>query len=241
MQPHPAANLFPRLDTSRLEELADDIAENGQRELIVVWKGMILDGRNRVDACELAGVEPRYRTIEDPDLDPVAFVLSANLHRRHLNESQRATVAAKLKKILAPAAKERQKRKPNSVPVNLPEQKNGDTRDQAAAMLNVSGSSVDHAAAVLEHGSKELIESVEGGSLAVSRAAAIVKTTPKAKQLAAAKKKAPKNGRAKVPREERERFEKAIGTVIRLIEAHGHYPDYKNCCDRIAEFAKKIR
>jgi hypothetical protein len=55
---------------------------------------MILDGRNRYRAAILKGINPRFR--EELPPDPYAFVASANLHRRHLDESQRAMIAARL-------------------------------------------------------------------------------------------------------------------------------------------------
>ncbi len=195
---HPAANLFPLMSETQLKELAADIRANGQREPIVYYGKQVLDGRNRMKACAIAGVEPDSCEIDDDNgFDPIAFVLSVNLHRRHLNESQRATVAAKLKKMLEPEAKERKSagqksggrgRKKNSV-ANLPPSKNGKSRDQAAELLNVSGKSVDHASAVIEHGSPELVAAVERGEVAVSRAAKVAKGTPKNQQLAAAKEK----------------------------------------------------
>ena len=86
---HPAAMLFPMLHGTAIGELAADIKFHGLREPIVLdSQGRILDGRNRLRACHLVGVEPRF--VEwDGQGSPVAFVLSRNLHRRHLNESQR--------------------------------------------------------------------------------------------------------------------------------------------------------
>ena len=60
------------------------------------------------------------------------------------SESQRAMVASKLKGVYAKLAKERQKRKPKSVSANLHEQ-NGKASTEAAAAVNVSARSVDHA------------------------------------------------------------------------------------------------
>jgi ribosome modulation factor len=92
---HPVADLFPLMDCSDLAALAEDIKVNGQRQGIWVWEGQIIDGRNRYEACKLAGAAPRFREWDGKG-DVVRFVLSLNLHRRHLSESQRAAIAAKV-------------------------------------------------------------------------------------------------------------------------------------------------
>lgn len=89
---------------------------------------------------------------------------------------------------MEPVAKERKKRKSKSVGANLPPQ-NGKTRDEAAALLNVGARSVDHATAVIEHGSDELIAAVDGGNVSVSRAAEVCRTTGKNGQLAEVKRR----------------------------------------------------
>jgi hypothetical protein len=89
---HPAAQLFPELPADELKALADDIKKNGQFQTILVFGGKILDGRNRLKACKLAGVEPRFERIAL--VDPLDFVVSCNLHRRHLTPAQRREVIA---------------------------------------------------------------------------------------------------------------------------------------------------
>jgi hypothetical protein len=168
MEFHEAANLFP-LDDEHLEELTADIRANGQRVPIEILDGKIIDGRRRHMACGMAGVEPTFRKIETDD--PIAYVLSLNLNRRHLTPSQKAMVAARAREMFDNQAKERQKRKPaSSVPANLPEQ-TGDARDKAAAAVGVGGRSVDYATKVLTNGVPELAAAVDQGRMAVSTAA----------------------------------------------------------------------
>ena len=94
-QTHPAANLFPLIEGADFDRLAVDISSRGQIEPITLMPdGAILDGRNRWRACEALGKLPITRIYEGDD--PVGHVLALNLHRRHLNESQRAMVAVKL-------------------------------------------------------------------------------------------------------------------------------------------------
>jgi protein gp37/ParB-like chromosome segregation protein Spo0J len=105
---HPAADLFPMVEGDELLELCSDIKERGLQQPIVVWRdGTLLDGRNRLVACYRTNQEVVLETYEGDD--PVQFSLSANLHRRHLNPGQRAVVALKLRALLQPAAKERQR------------------------------------------------------------------------------------------------------------------------------------
>ncbi|MFD8897097.1 ParB N-terminal domain-containing protein [Streptomyces ardesiacus] len=82
------------LDEDELKALADDIRDLGQLQPIVLdSSGRILDGRNRLRACELAEVEPEYITYSGTN--PSAYTLSVNLRRRSLSKGQAAMIAAK--------------------------------------------------------------------------------------------------------------------------------------------------
>ena len=86
------ANFYPMLSEEALAELAADIKENGQQSPITVTAdGVLLDGRNRLKACEIAGVEPRV-TVHEGD-DEGAFVRSSN-ERRHQSTGSRAMSTA---------------------------------------------------------------------------------------------------------------------------------------------------
>ncbi len=166
---HELANVFPMLSAAELEALARDIAENGQRHAITLYQGKILDGRNRYAACELAGVEPRYT--EYTGDNPLAFVVSENISRRHLDESQRAMCAARLATL---GHGQRADYADASFDASV-------TQPQAAEMLNVSRPSVQRAAQVISNGIPELVKAVECGYVSVSRAAQIA-AMPEQKQ-----------------------------------------------------------
>jgi ParB-like chromosome segregation protein Spo0J len=145
------------LDDDQLQELADDIRVNGLRQPIITCDGMILDGRNRFEACKLAGVEPHFAEFEGDD--PLAYVVSLNLKRRHLKESQRALIAARI-------ANMRQGARTDLSPI-------GETfisQADAAKMLNVGKRSVERAHKVMQEGTQELIKSVKQGEISVSAA-----------------------------------------------------------------------
>jgi len=109
MENHPAASLFPLMVDDEYRALMDDIRLNGQREPIIVAEGKVLDGRNRLRACEELGIAPLTRQWQ-PTRDGLAidYVVSMNLHRRHLTASQRAAVAYNLLPWYESEAKKRQ-------------------------------------------------------------------------------------------------------------------------------------
>lgn len=92
IQLHPLCTLFPRMVGSEFAALIEDIKSNGLREPITLHDGMILDGGNRYRACLHAGVEPQFTRFSGSGL--VSFVLSANLHRRHMTAGQQAAIVA---------------------------------------------------------------------------------------------------------------------------------------------------
>lgn len=85
---HPAASVWPMLSEDELADLAADIKANGLIHPVVLTPaGEVLDGRNRLEACKIADVEPTYVT---HDGDPIAYVLAANSQRRHMTIGARA-------------------------------------------------------------------------------------------------------------------------------------------------------
>ena len=92
MELHPLCTLFPRLTGAEFDALVSDIKANGLREPIIIHDGMILDGGNRYRACIEAGIEPATMKFGGGNL--VSYVLSANLHRRHLTAMQSAAIVA---------------------------------------------------------------------------------------------------------------------------------------------------
>jgi hypothetical protein len=102
---HEAANLFPMLAAHELEALANDIKQTGLLNPIVLYQGQIIDGRNRYLACQRAGVEPHFIQWEPNGISPLDWVISQNIHRRHLNASQRACLGRELKCKIALEAK----------------------------------------------------------------------------------------------------------------------------------------
>lgn len=158
---HPVADIFPRMSEREFSALRDDIEANGQREPIWTWRGYVIDGRHRARACFDLGVEPTAREYEGEESSLVAFVVSLNLHRRHLDESQRAMVAGKL------ATLRDGQRADRAASIDAPSV----TQTQAAELLNVSRKSVQRAREVLDNGTPELVAAVERGEVGVSAAA----------------------------------------------------------------------
>ena len=165
MKYHSLADVFPLIEGAEFDALVADVAKQGLLEAIVTLDGDILDGRNRYRACVAAGVEPHFEVFEGAD--PVAFVVSKNVARRHLDESQRAIAAAKIAVL--------QRGDNQHASIEAPSQA------KAATLLNVSRSGVQRAREVLNEGTPELVKAVEAGRVSVS-AAADVATLPKVEQ-----------------------------------------------------------
>lgn len=136
---HPAADLFPLLGADELGKLAADIEANGLRNPVILYHGEVLDGRNRLAACELAGVEPRFTSYEGAD--PVAFVISTNLHRRHLSAAQLVAVSLEALPMFEAEARERQGARTDLreiIPESSTQPKEPRARDKAAEAFGVN-------------------------------------------------------------------------------------------------------
>lgn len=179
---HPACKIFPALGREDLQVLADDIAENGLRNPIVMLKGKLLDGRNRWEACKIAKVNPRFTEFRGDD--PIGWVISQNLVRRHLTASQKAVVAFDLLPMLEKEAKQRQRRSrgrgKKGAPPGAPLSSNGKASEIAARIAKSSARNVERVKAISKR-APELIDDIRAGKLTVAVAERLSSNQPNGK------------------------------------------------------------
>jgi ParB-like chromosome segregation protein Spo0J len=190
LSPHSLSAIFAPMGELELGSLAADIKDSGLKEPITLHEGQILDGNNRYRACLKVGYrfkETDFRQF-DPKTqgDPLACVVSSNLVRRHLNESQRAAIAAQL--VTTTRGYNRYTAK-------------GVSNEQAAQMLGVSEGTVKMAKEVAAKAAPEIQELVRKGDLRLGAAKGLLKLD-KGQQVAElekikAEKEAEKAGKKK--------------------------------------------
>ena len=201
---HPVASLFPMIDDESLNALAEDIKKNGQREPIIVAyldeamidEPVVIDGRNRHAACKLAGIEPEFKfvmSLNDRELSPQViadWIISHNLHRRHLTTSQKAMVGQGYLAYLKEEAKKRQSHGMTAPGKSLPrktvEASGGGANEsavQAGKLVGVSKDSIRDADFVVKN-DPELAQQVRDSKVTVSAAAKRIREAlnPKPKQ-----------------------------------------------------------
>ncbi|MFB3917243.1 MAG: DNA methyltransferase [Terriglobales bacterium] len=188
---HPYANLFPQMDSEQLDSLATNIEKHGLQEPIKLFEGKVLDGRNRLKACEKAAaalreagkpeVKPRFVQWHPNGVSALDYVIAENLERRHLTTSQRAALAAELIPQLEKEARARQKeagkygrqggrghKKGNAKP-SAQNKAKGKSAARAAAMFGVSSSSVETARRVAKK-NPTLLREMKAGRISLPRA-----------------------------------------------------------------------
>jgi ParB-like chromosome segregation protein Spo0J len=127
---HPAADVFPMMSDEELAELGGNIKQHGLLERIKIsGDGVLLDGRNRLEAAERASCELYSCEFEDcGDEDPLAVIISANIHRRHLTKQQQADLIVAAVKAAAEAS-----RQGGEVPLRHVKGKAGSAKDEVKA------------------------------------------------------------------------------------------------------------
>lgn len=155
---HPAAEKFPLMSENELRALAEDIKAHGLNEDIeTLDEGsgpMVLDGRNRYNACLMAGVEPRFRALSDNTF-PHDHLISKNLMRRHSTDLQRTMFAARL--VTAGHGGDRKSIKAANCGLEIV------TEADAARRIGVSQHKVERGMFILGHGVDEFIAAIDAG------------------------------------------------------------------------------
>ena len=167
MKVHELAKYFPILEGEEFDLLVQDIREHGQLEPIVTVKGEILDGVNRYRACQQLGIEPI--TEEYQGDDALSYVISLNIRRRHLTESQRGMLANEMLPEFELEAKKTQGRRSDLTSVSRDTQVKQDAHGpvgrsttKAAKIFGVSHGSVARAKRIKEQAPEKVDDIIKG-------------------------------------------------------------------------------
>lgn len=181
---HPLADAFPLLTGAEFDELVKDIDQHGLHQPVVMYDGLILDGRNRWRACQQLG--KAHREIKFTGDDPAAYVWSTNAVRRQLTASQKALAAAKLANATVggqPGNRNRAKVKETPGTDAIAQasanqsaaQRDGMTVQQTAKMTGAAPRSIEGAKRIIREGAPEVVQAVEEGTLTLEAAGRLVK------------------------------------------------------------------
>ena len=184
---HPIAGIFPFIEGDKFDELVADVKANGVLEPVVLFEGLILDGRNRYKAAQKAGVSFATRTFEGDEIQAIDHVWSLNYTRRHMTPSQGAMADAKRNKmtdayaIVRAAAKDRQRQAvierhqrqaqgivQELIPELAPEKPAPQTRDTRAKAAGTNPKYIDLADKILEQ-RPDLVADVDAGKKTLSQ------------------------------------------------------------------------
>jgi len=169
---HPVAEKFPLLVGSDYEELVRDIRDRGQLHPVVIHGNQLLDGRNRVRACDELNIAPVEIEWDAPDgVTAGEWIISTNLQRRHLTSQQRAMLAADpdILDVLEAEARERQGTRTDLGDIVEKIPQGSKSRDEAARTFQTNDRYVQVAKKIRKR-KPELVEPVINGTLTLTEA-----------------------------------------------------------------------
>ena len=174
--------LLPKLPAKEYDALKESIKTVGQHYPIIVnGENVILDGHHRYRICQELGIPPKVEVKTFPNkLLEKKFVIEVNLHRRHLNDFQKAELAYPLLEVERELAKQRQLSRLQFVRDNISSSSfelndKGQARDIVARTAGLSPTTFHRAVKIIEKGSEELKEKVRLGKMSINYAYKMVK------------------------------------------------------------------
>lgn len=197
-EPHPFADLFPMIEGDEWEAFKKDIAANGVLHKVVLYDDKILDGRNRYKATEELGVDCPFELYTGTD--PLGYVVSNNLRHRHLNDTQRASIAAEIANLPVGA---------NQHTVKEGKQVCAPSVKKAAKIMNVTPRAVTSAKKIKQEATPEVVKEVKAGRM--SQCAALKTIRPKDDE--------PDNANAALPKPTKKQVEVRRTKEYRELEA----------------------
>ena len=172
--------LIPSLSSEEREQLEQNIISKRKcRDAIVLWEGIIIDGHNRYEICVKHGIEFKVEELQLSSREAAkVWILENQLARRNLSKAMRIEVVMLKEELLRKIARKKQseaggdKKSEGSLlsKMKQPNDEQYHVRKDIAAESGVSEGTLYSYTQVKEHGSPELLASVQSGELKINTA-----------------------------------------------------------------------
>jgi len=177
--------LIPPLSGDEFRQLEENILNEGIREKIILWQGMIIDGHNRYEIAQKHGLEFKTTEKEFSDRDAVKiWIIKNQFGRRNLSAYDRSRLALELEPLIAGKARERQKGGQGGV---LLSQKSVeakiDTQKEIAGLAGVSHDTIAKVKTIEQKAAPEIKEKLSSGEVSINQAYKEIKQAEKKQEL----------------------------------------------------------
>lgn len=181
--------LIPSLAPEERAGLEKSLIEEGCRDALIVWNGVIVDGHNRYEICKEYGIE--FKTIEKkfPDKDAAkVWIIENQFSRRNLPIFVRGELMLKLKPLIAAKAKENQQvfkgNQHVAIPANSPT-KQIETRKELSKLAGIGSNTISRIEKIVDKAPDEVKAKLRAGEMSINEAYKKVKQIEKAEKIEA--------------------------------------------------------
>lgn len=167
-------NLIPPLTDEEFEQLEQNCLNDGIREPLIIWNGILIDGHNRLKISQKHSLP--YQTKEmhfDNEKEAEAWIIKNQFGRRNLSAYDRSVLALKLKPLIAEKAKEKQVetlRQNMTVSQKSDERKEVSTKKELAKIAGVSHDTIAKVEKIERQATPEVKAQVKNGTLSINQA-----------------------------------------------------------------------
>jgi N6-adenosine-specific RNA methylase IME4 len=166
-------SLIPPLSNEEFKQLERNILEEGIREPLITWNGILIDGHNRYRIAQEHDMN--YETLEKEfkNINHVKeWMINNQFGRRNLIAYQRSILGIQLEDIYKEIAKENQIRKSDFVPQIVGEQnkKENETDYKIGKIANVSHETIRKVKKIEATATPEIKEKLNTGTMSINEA-----------------------------------------------------------------------
>lgn len=167
--------LIPPLSVDELAQLEANLVADGCRDPLVAWRGLLLDGHNRLEICGRLGIEFDVVEIDLPSRDAaILWIVRNQLGRRNLQPIDRVPLVDRMRGILERQARERQRGGQGGVLLGQnSSEASSRVNNHLAEQAGVSRPTYEALKDVIDHGTEALKDAVREKKLGAELAAAV--------------------------------------------------------------------